>query len=84
MYLDLIERLNGGDAPENPAVQAIVARWEQHLRYFYEPTVDILRGLGQAYVEHAGFRAFFDKMHPRLAEYLRSAIEVYCAEREAA
>jgi len=31
-------KANGGDAPENPAVQAIVARWEQHLRYFYERT----------------------------------------------
>ena len=84
VYLDLIERLNAGDAPDSPAVQAIVARWEQHMRYFYEPTVEIMRGLGGAYVEHPGFRAFFDKMHPRLAEYMREAIEAYCAERAAA
>ena len=82
--LDMIERLNAGDAPDNPAVQAIVARWERHLRYFYAPTVAIMRGLGGAYVEHPGFRAFFDKLHPRLAEYMRDAIEVYCEGREPA
>jgi MerR family transcriptional regulator, thiopeptide resistance regulator len=84
VYLDLIERLNAGDAPGSAAVQAIVERWAQHLRYFYEPTTAIMRGLGGAYVEHPGFRAFFDKMHPRLAAYMREAIEAYCAEREAA
>jgi MerR family transcriptional regulator, thiopeptide resistance regulator len=84
VYLDLIERLNAGDVPGSAAVQAMVERWAQHLRYFYEPTTAIMRGLGGAYVEHPGFRAFFDKMHPRLAEYMREAIEAYCAEREAA
>jgi DNA-binding transcriptional MerR regulator len=84
VYLDLIDRLKAGEAPGSPAAQAIIARWEQHLRYFYEPTTEILRGLGGAYVEHQGFRAFFDKMHPRLADYMREAIEAYCAEREAA
>lgn len=84
VYLDLIERLNAGDVPDSPAVQAILARWERHMHYFYVPTVAIMRGLGGAYVEHPGFRAFFDKMHPRLAEYMREAIGVYCEVREAA
>lgn len=79
VYLDLIERLD--DAPDGPAVGAIIARWERHIRYFYEPTVEIMRGLGQAYVEHPGFRAFFDKMNPRLAAFMREPIEAYCAAR---
>ncbi len=28
-------------------VQAILARWHEHIRYFYEPTLEILRGLGE-------------------------------------
>ena len=84
VYLDMIERLNAGDEPGSPAAQAVVERWAQHMRYFYEPTLEIMRGLGGAYVEHPGFRAFFDKMHPRLAEFMRDAIEAYCAERAAA
>ncbi len=81
VYLDLIERRLSGDAPDSPAVGAIIARWERHIRYFYEPTVEIMRGLGGAYVEHPGFRAFFDKMNPRLAAFMREAIEAYCAAR---
>jgi hypothetical protein len=82
VYLDLIERLD--DAPDSAAVQAIIGRWAQHMRYFYEPTPAIMQGLGQAYVEHSGFRAFFDKMNPRLAAFMRDAIEAYVAERAGA
>jgi MerR family transcriptional regulator, thiopeptide resistance regulator len=62
----------------SPAVQAIVARWHQHLRYFYEPTAEILRGLGQMYVEHPDFRATFEKLHPDLPDFLQQAITDYC------
>lgn len=64
--------------PDAPEVQAAIGRWHQHMRYFYEPTVDVLRGLGQAYVEEPRFRAFFDKLKPGLAPFMRAAIEVYC------
>ena len=67
-----------GDSPEIQAAQPIIARWHQHLRYFYEPTVGRLRGLGQLYVDHPDFRATFTKIHPALPEFLKLAIEVYC------
>lgn len=35
-------------------------------------------------VEHSGFRAFFDKMHPQLAAVMRAAAEVYVTERAGA
>jgi hypothetical protein len=76
IYQDLIGQVD--QPPAAPAVQANIARWHQHLRYFYEPTVAILRGLGQAYEEHPEFNATFRKMHPRLAGFMRAAIEVYC------
>ncbi len=60
------------------AAQPIIARWRQHLRYFYEPTTERLRGLGELYVEHPEFRATFTKFHPALPEFLKRAIEVYC------
>ncbi|MDE3088884.1 MAG: TipAS antibiotic-recognition domain-containing protein, partial [Chloroflexota bacterium] len=46
-----------GKGYDSPAVQQIVARWHQHLRYFYEPSVERLRGLGQLYVDDPDFRA---------------------------
>ncbi len=61
----------------SPAVQAIVARWHQHLRYFYEPSLERLRGLGQLYVDDPDFRATYSKVDPKLPEFFRDAIEYY-------
>ena len=76
IYLDMIDQL--GSPPNSEAVQAIVARWHQHTRHFYEPTFDILRGLGQGYAHDPAFRATFEAMHPDLPDFLHQAITVYC------
>ena len=76
IYTDLIAQI--GQAPESPAVQANIARWHQNLRHFYEPSKEILRGLGAAYNDDPQFNATFRKMNPKLAPFMRAAIEVYC------
>ena len=61
-----------------------MARWHQHLRYFYEPTPEILRGLGQMYNQHPDFIANFQQMHPDLPAFLeagRDALLRYTACR---
>ena len=63
-----------GSAPE---VQAVLVRWHQHLRYFYEPTLEILRGLGNTYNDHPGFNATFTAIHPDLPPFLQQAINHY-------
>jgi hypothetical protein len=76
IYDDLLAHMDKGyDSPE---VQQAIGRWHQHIRYFYEPTVDILRGLGQGYAEDPQFAAFYRKMHPDMPEFLRQAITYYC------
>lgn len=69
---------NMGKGYNSPAVQQIVARWHQHLRYFYEPSIERLRGLGQLYVDDPDFRANYAKLDPKLPEFFRDAIEFYC------
>jgi MerR family transcriptional regulator, thiopeptide resistance regulator len=76
IYRDLVANMDKGYA--SPEVQAIIARWHQHLRYFYEPSVERLRGLGQMYTEHPDFVATFTRMHPDLPNFLQQAIEYYC------
>jgi DNA-binding transcriptional MerR regulator len=66
-----------GTSPDSAAVQTLVAAWHQHIRYFYEPSLDTLRGLGHLYNEHDGFRATFERYHPDLPAFMRSAITVY-------
>jgi MerR family transcriptional regulator, thiopeptide resistance regulator len=64
--------------PTSEAVQQLIARWHQHIRYFYEPSPAILKGLGQAYSEDPAFIAVYEKMHPHMPIFLRQAIEPYC------
>jgi DNA-binding transcriptional MerR regulator len=77
IYVDILELMEQGQAPGSPEVQACLVRWHQHMRYFYEPTWAILRGLGQGYANDPQFRANFEKMHPDLPDFLQAAIEIY-------
>jgi len=76
VYRDLLEVMDKG--PASAEVQVILVRWHQHLRYFYEPTPEILRGLGHLYNEHPDFIANFQKIHPDLPGFLETAISHYC------
>ncbi|WP_420631848.1 MerR family transcriptional regulator [Candidatus Leptofilum sp.] len=76
IYLDMVKQL--GNLPDSEDVQAIVARWHQHTRHFYEPSFATLRGLGQGYANDPAFRAKFEAMHPDLPDFLQAAITVYC------
>jgi MerR family transcriptional regulator, thiopeptide resistance regulator len=82
IYADMVKQIEAGNTPDSPESQAIVARWHQHLRYFYEPSIDRLRGLGQMYVDSPDFAKKFDQMHPDLATFMREAISVYCDDLE--
>jgi hypothetical protein len=69
---------NMGTGPDSPEVQAGVARWHQHMRYFYEPTIEILSDLGYGYRDDPDFRATFEKFSPDFPEFLCEAIQFYC------
>src|SRR5258706_345030 len=75
VYLDLVANLD--KAPDNPIVQAIIARWHQHIRYFYEPTPEVLLGLANAYTDDPAFASFFAKIDPNLAMYFKQAVPIY-------
>jgi DNA-binding transcriptional MerR regulator len=80
IYDELVTVMGHGAA--SPEVQQVIGRWHQHLRYFYEPSVERLRGLGQLYVESPDFSGKFRQLHPNLPEFMREAITVYCAGLE--
>ncbi|MCA9946626.1 MAG: MerR family transcriptional regulator [Anaerolineales bacterium] len=80
VYTDMIEQL--GTEPDSEVVQAIVARWHQHIRNFYEPSFAMLRGLGQGYAQDPAFRATFEAMHPDLPDFLHAAITIYCDKNQ--
>jgi len=82
IYLDLVKAMPTGHASDE--TQAILARWHEHIRYFYEPSIEVLGGLGQAYYDDPDFNAFFTAIHPDLPEFLSKAIAVYVDKLETA
>jgi hypothetical protein len=67
--------------PASPQAQEGIRRWHEHLRYFYEPTTEVLLGLADMYNDDPRFAEFFQRIHPDLAPFVREAIHVYCQER---
>jgi MerR family transcriptional regulator, thiopeptide resistance regulator len=82
VYNDLTDALEAGKSAQSEEVQAIFERWHKNLYNFYEPTLEILRGLGEGYSTDPGFIATFQKFHPDLPEYLREGITQYVDDLE--
>ena len=61
----------------SPQAQAGVELWRKHMDYFWTPNLEQLVGLTELYNSDPRFKANFDKIDPRLAEFMRDAVEVY-------
>lgn len=77
IYADIVRAIETDAAPQGPIAQEILVRWHDNLRHFYEPTFDILRGLGQLYNTDPEFIANFQHLHADLPAFLETAITHY-------
>ena len=69
-----------GHAPDEPDVQALVARWQAHItRNYYACTKEILAGLGQMYTADERFMQNIDRAGAGTAQLMSDAIAAYCA-----
>ncbi|MCY3831983.1 MAG: TipAS antibiotic-recognition domain-containing protein [Chloroflexi bacterium] len=84
IYIDFAEAMGAGLDARDQSLRAILERWQAHLRHFYEPSLDRLRGLGQLYNSHPDFSANFASIHPDLPAYLERVIDDYVDELETA
>jgi DNA-binding transcriptional MerR regulator len=82
VYMDIVKAIEAGKPPRDPDVQAILTRWRDNLRHFYEPTLEIMRGLGEGYNTHPDFIANFTKLHPDLPQYLQDSISIFVDDLE--
>jgi DNA-binding transcriptional MerR regulator len=80
IYQEIVANMDKG--PDSPEIRALLVRWHEHLRYFYEPTIEVLGGLGDMYHDHPDFNATFTKVHPDLPGFLKEAIAIYVDELE--
>jgi DNA-binding transcriptional MerR regulator len=63
--------------PDDPEVQALVARHHAWIEHFYPASADVFRGLGQGYASHPDFRATYDRYRPDLADFMAAAMACY-------
>jgi DNA-binding transcriptional MerR regulator len=82
IYSELVYQLEAESSPQSNEVQTIMGRWHQHLRYFYEPPLDLLRGLGMLYSSDPDFIANFQKLHPDLPDFMLAAVNQYVDDLE--
>ena len=84
IYVDLAEAMEAGKDARDRALADILDRWQDHLRRFYEPNLDMLRGLGQMYNSDPRFIANFQNIHSDLPAYLERVIDHYVDDLETA
>ena len=60
------------------AVQEVIARHYNHLRNFYEPSLEMYKGLAEMYLADPRFTAYFAKYHKALPQFMHDAMGVYC------
>jgi DNA-binding transcriptional MerR regulator len=63
--------------PGDPEVQDLIARHHAWIENFYRCSAGMYRGLGQLYVEHPEFRAFYEKYQSGLADFMSAAMQHY-------
>jgi DNA-binding transcriptional MerR regulator len=71
------ELLRAGARPDDPAVQAVVARHHAWMSRSWRPNREGYLCVGRLYVDDERFTANIDRTQPGLAVFLRDAIEVW-------
>jgi DNA-binding transcriptional MerR regulator len=80
IYIELIAAIPRGAA--DPKVQALIARWHEHIQNFWSPKNDQLLALAKTYNDDPRFKATFDNMDPRLAEFMAKAVKIYIQDHQ--
>ncbi len=76
-YLDMVQLIKKGKAIDSQEMQVLVRKWHEYLFYYYEPSLEILTWLADAYKNHPEFREYYEKIDSDLPDFFSSAITHY-------
>lgn len=68
--------------PSDPEVLKLISEHYNALRHFYEPNLEMYRGLASMYVDDERFKGFYEKKKVGLALFMRDAMHAYCDKEE--
>lgn len=80
---EIAQSMNEGEDPTGERVQALIARHYEGLRAFYEPDLEIYRGLAEVYIVDDRFKANYENVAPGLAQFMHDAMMYFVKTREA-
>lgn len=80
IFQELADNMQYG--ADSQVIQELLIKWHQFIQYFYEPSLEVLRGLGEVYSYDPGFRKVFEAIDPELPDFLQSSINCYVDELE--
>jgi DNA-binding transcriptional MerR regulator len=63
--------------PGEAEVQSVVARHHRWIEHFYPAPAEVYLGLSELYVQHDGFRSYYDEVEEGLADFLSKAMKHY-------
>ena len=63
--------------PGDSEVQETIAQHHAWIENFYPASAEVYSGLGQLYVEHPEFRAYYEAYAPDLADFMQAAMNYY-------
>jgi DNA-binding transcriptional MerR regulator len=63
--------------PDSEEVQLLIQRQYNWVNQFWTPTKETYSSLAQMYLDHPDFRAFYNKYHSNLVEYIAEAIRIF-------
>ncbi|MDH8679101.1 TipAS antibiotic-recognition domain-containing protein [Fusibacter bizertensis] len=80
IFQELADNMQHG--VDSHVIQELLIKWHQFIQYFYEPSLEVLRGLGDIYSYDSEFRKVFETIDPKLPDFLHSSINCYVDELE--
>ncbi|WP_369403781.1 TipAS antibiotic-recognition domain-containing protein [Fructilactobacillus florum] len=80
IFVDLAKLKN--EDPDSDNVQQIMIRWHEFLSNFYDPSIELLRGLNEMYFVDTKFKNKFKKIDPDLPDFLHASIDCYVDKLE--
>jgi DNA-binding transcriptional MerR regulator len=82
LTVEIAKTMKAGLDPKSTEVQKLIAQHYDGLRAFYEPNLELYRGLASMYVADERFKANYENVAPGLAQFMHDAMITYCDEQE--
>jgi ribonuclease BN (tRNA processing enzyme) len=64
--------------PDSKEVQTLIAQHYNNLRTFYEPNIEMYKGLAEMYLSDPRFATYFEKYAKGFAQFMHDAMIAYC------